>query len=364
MDLSDLFQHSNQNFLLINQFQNRTSQTKESIQQNIQSLLQFKYRNIVNEGDQLIDVTDQLQNILNYSEVLQKKFEQSQKLQQKLRDIEEELQSYFQCKQNFIEIIEEYKQSLEKYKEMKQNVKEFSQNDLPRQDAQNRLQEYASLIKKLKDYSTFKNELNDLKKIDKRFQILEQEEDYLEYYLQVNNKLQEQITLSDTQLLCHFVQMLGQSISYLKSHQNCSVIIYYEDKKNISEEVLMQYKYAILLKIYDMVPTLILIDKENSDAQVICASQHRQQNKLYLENYKNYLSNIKPSYTLLKPDIILGSTFTKIIEKLIQINMINQIRNITYQEMLENTKKILLYQQGLEQLDCFQFLDTMQIELN
>ncbi|CAK89083.1 unnamed protein product (macronuclear) [Paramecium tetraurelia] len=357
------------------QFHNRSNiHSKESIQQDLQSLLQFNYHKLLQVGDRIKDVTESLQKILDQSNQLKEKFEQSQKLQQKLQDIEEDLQSYFKLKESFKEMIEDYQSSLAEYYEMRKKVKEINLDHLPQSGTQNLLQEYATLTKKLEDYTTFENDLKDLKKIEERFEILELEEDYLNYYLTINNKDKNQILDPSTQLLSRFVQLLGQSINYLsridnqfiilESHQNCPVIVCHEDRNNMSEEVLMQFQYAIILKTYEAVSALIIIDKEKSEAQVICTSQNRVQNKQYLENYKNYIANVKISYTLLKQEVILESIYKKIIEKLVQFNMITQIGNLTFSEMQEAIKSIILYQQDLEQLDTFQFLDTMQIELN
>ncbi|CAD8181775.1 unnamed protein product [Paramecium octaurelia] len=362
LDCSFLIQQSQHH---PHQFHNRsTIHSKDSIQQDLQSLLQFKYNGILKSGDRIKDVTKSLQKILDQSNQLKEKFEQSQKLQQKLRDIEDDLQSYFKLKENFIEMIQDYQSSLAQHYEMRKSVKDIKLDNLPKESTQKLLQEYVSLTKQLEDYVTFENDLKDLKKIEERFEILESEEDYLKYYLTINNKEPNQVNQSTTQLLSQFVQMLGQSISYLKSHQDCPIIVSHQDKNNMTEEVLMQYKYAIIFKTYDTISALIIIDKEKSEAQVICTSQNRVQNKQYLENYKNYIANIKINYTLLKQEVILESIYAKIIEKLVQFNIITQIGNLTFQEMQEAIKNIILYQQDLEQLDSFLFLDTMQIELN
>ncbi|CAD8094541.1 unnamed protein product [Paramecium sonneborni] len=346
------------------QFQHRPALTKETIKQNFIQFLQTKYDNLIQEGDQLTDMTLLLQNILTLSDKLKSQFEQSQKLQRKLRDIEEELQNYFQCKLELQDVISDYIASFEQFIEIKKDVKTISEIDLPREQTLNRLQEYSCLIKKLAEYTTFESDLGDLKKIEQRFRMLELEEDYLEYQLMINNKIDDQIKQSPTQLLCLFVQMLGQSIKSLKSHLNCPIIILLDDHENITEELLIQYKQTILLKIQNKVPALILIDKEQQNGQSLCISQNRQSIKLYLDNYKNYLSNIKISYVLLKNELILEQIFSKIIEKLIEINIINQSKALTFQEMLQNIQKILKYQEGLQELDCFQFLDYMYIELN
>ncbi|CAD8098094.1 unnamed protein product [Paramecium sonneborni] len=364
VDFSIFFNILQQDPHQIDEIPNRLTLTKQTIHQNLYEILQNNYDRIIREADQLTDMTEVLQNILSFSKQLECQFQQSSILKQKLKDIDEDVQNYFQAKQDFNEIIQDYISDFQKHCEMKQIIKTISKDDLPREITLNTLQKYASLTKKLADYSTFQNDLIDLMKIEERFKMFESEEDYLQYQLIAKNKSFDQLKESQTSLLCHFFQMLAQSIKYLISHQACPIILLLDDNQNISEELILQYKQTIILKIYDTIPSLIVIDKEQSNVEILCIFSHRLKIKVYLENYKNYLSNLKSSYMLMKNEFLLEQIFLKMIGKLKEIRMIQQCGNPKFEEMLKSTQKILLYQQDLQELDYFQFLDQMDIELS